>query len=112
MLCLDFASPGPERRISRVEIRFGLRHSVRRRREIQANLTALMSEEGGRNDDKPPPRGAALRRALARRLPVPDLAADKRGALVVDAASVDVGADELAEPLQRWIETSPRGQAS
>jgi hypothetical protein len=45
-------------------------------------------------------RGPALRRKLALELPIPDLAKDKGGALVVDIAAVDLGADEIAEPLQ------------
>jgi len=44
-------------------------------------------------------RGPALRRELALKLPVPDLAKDKGGALVVDVAAIDLGADEIAEPL-------------
>lgn len=44
-------------------------------------------------------RGPALRRELALKLPVPDLAKDKGGALVVDIAAIDLGADEIAEPL-------------
>ena len=44
-------------------------------------------------------RGPALRRELALKLPVPDLAKDKGGALVVDIAAIDLGADEIAAPL-------------
>ena len=44
-------------------------------------------------------RGPALRRELALKLPAPDLAKDKGGALVVDIAAIDLGADEIAEPL-------------
>jgi hypothetical protein len=46
-------------------------------------------------------RGPGLRRELAQRLPVPDLANDKGGALVVDIAAIDLGADEIAEPLSK-----------
>lgn len=45
-------------------------------------------------------RGPALRRRLALGLPVPDLEKDKGGALIVDIAAIDLGADEIAEPLQ------------
>lgn len=51
---------------------------------------------GDSGDEK---RGPALRRQLALRLPAPDLAKDKGGALVVDDAAIDLGADEIAEPL-------------
>ena len=44
-------------------------------------------------------RGAALRRELAMKLPVPDLARDAGGALVVDTAALELGADEVAGPL-------------
>jgi hypothetical protein len=44
-------------------------------------------------------RGAALRRELAMKLPVPDLAKDAGGALVVDTAALELGADEVAGPL-------------
>ena len=44
-------------------------------------------------------RGPALRRELALKLPAPDLAKDKGGTLVVDIAAIDLGADEIAEPL-------------
>ena len=57
-------------------------------------MAALMS---GEDDIK---RGPSLRRALALKLPVPDLEKDKGGALVVDTSAIDLGADEIAEPLQ------------
>jgi hypothetical protein len=45
-------------------------------------------------------RGPALRRELALKLAAPDLAKDTAGsALVVDIAAIDLGADEIAEPL-------------
>ena len=50
-------------------------------------------------------RGPALRRELALKLPVPDLAKDTAGsALVVDIAAIDLGADEIAEPLSTLAE--------
>ena len=52
----------------------------------------------------PVARGAALRRALALKLPVPDLASDAGGALVVDTAALDLGADEIAEPLSACVD--------
>lgn len=48
---------------------------------------------------EPLARGAALRRELALKLPVPDLARDAGGALVVDTAAIDLAADEVAGPL-------------
>ena len=54
---------------------------------------------GTGGDDAGQKRGPALRRELALKLPVPDLAKDKGGALVVDIAAIDLGADEIAEPL-------------
>ena len=56
----------------------------------------MTSRMGGDVEGK---RGPALRRELALKLPVPDLAKDKGGALVVDIAAIDLGADEIAEPL-------------
>lgn len=45
-------------------------------------------------------RGPALRRKLALELAAPDLAKDTAGsALVVDLAAIELGADEIAEPL-------------
>lgn len=44
-------------------------------------------------------RGPALRRELALKLAAPDLAKDKGGAFVADIAAIDLGADEIAEPL-------------
>ena len=52
----------------------------------------------------PVARGASLRRALALALPVPDLARDAGGALVVDTAALDLGADEIAEPLSACVD--------
>ena len=51
-----------------------------------------------------PKRGAALRRELAMKLPVPDLARDAGGALVVDTAALDLGADEVAGPLTDCVD--------
>ena len=48
---------------------------------------------------EPLERGAAMRRQLAMKLPVPDLARDAGGALVVDTAALELGADEIAGPL-------------
>ena len=56
---------------------------------------------GGEAEGK---RGPALRRELASKLPVPDLAKDKGGALVVDIAAIDLGADEIAEPLSTLVD--------
>ena len=53
----------------------------------------------------------ARRRAPARvrpALPVPDLAQDKGGALVVDTSALELGADEIAEPLTEWVEATRR----
>ena len=49
-------------------------------------------------------RGAALRRELALKLPVPDLAKDAGGALVVDTGALDLGADEIAGPLNDVVD--------
>lgn len=65
----------------------------------------------------PVARGASLRRTLALALPVPDIARDAGGALVVDIAALDLGADEIAEPLSASVDasaapapsTAPRG---
>ena len=52
----------------------------------------------------PVQRGAALRRELVMKLPVPDLARDAGGALVVDTAALDLGADEIAGPLSDCVD--------
>lgn len=45
-------------------------------------------------------RGPALRRELALKLAAPDLAKDTKGsALAADITAIDLGADEIAEPL-------------
>jgi hypothetical protein len=52
---------------------------------------------GGDSGEK---RGPALRRELALKLAAPDLAKDTAGsALVADINAIDLGADEIAEPL-------------
>ena len=38
------------------------------------------------------------------KLPVPDLARDAGGALVVDTAALDLGADEIAGPLSDCVD--------
>ena len=55
-------------------------------------------------NDAPLQRGAALRRALVLKLPVPDLAHDAGGALVVDTAALELGADEIAEPVSDCVD--------
>lgn len=61
--------------------------------------------------DKPLERGAALRRALALKLPVPDLAHDAGGALVVDTAALELGADEIAEPVSDCVDLTSGARA-
>ena len=48
---------------------------------------------------KPLERGAALRRELAMKLPVPDLARDAGATLSVDTTALDLGGEEIAGPL-------------
>lgn len=57
-------------------------------------MTDRMGGESGEGK-----RGPALRRELALKLAAPDLAKDKGGALVADIAAIDLGGDEIAEPL-------------
>jgi len=57
-------------------------------------------------------RGAALRRELAMKLPVPDLARDAGGALVVDTQALELGADEVAGPLHDAVDVPPSPQGS
>ena len=63
---------------------------------------------------EPLARGAALRRELAIKLPVPDLARDAGGALVVDTQALDLGADEVAGPLHDNVDipSIPTGGAA
>lgn len=50
---------------------------------------------------EPVSRGVALRRALVAKLPVPDVQSDAGGVLAVDATALDLGADEIVEPLEK-----------
>jgi hypothetical protein len=59
-----------------------------------------MADARNEADSGPVLRGAALRQALAAKLPVPDAARDAGGVLLVDPGALDLGADELAEPLE------------
>jgi hypothetical protein len=61
---------------------------------------------------EPIARGAALRRELALKLPVPDLARDAGGALVVDIAALELGADEIAGPLADVIDITAASAGS